>query len=62
MVDKSRGKRARGAAFVALFVVLVTVSVVLAATGVHGVVRVLVSLVLAAVAAFVTYRLMARRR
>lgn len=62
MVDKSRVRRARGVASTVLFAVVLTVSVLLAATGVHGMVRVLTALVLGGVAAVVTYVLMTRRR
>lgn len=45
-----------------LFAVVLVVSVILATTGVHGIVRVLVSVALGALAAVVTYTLMVRRR
>jgi len=62
MTDKSKVKRARGVASTVLFVVVLLVSVLLAATGVHGIVRVLVAVAMGVGAAGFTYVLMTRRR
>lgn len=61
MIGKSRVKRARGVASTVLFVVVLVVSVLLAATGVHGIVRVIAALGLGVMAAGFTYVLMTRR-